>query len=79
MADVEERVKVVIQAELGVDRADLEREARLTDDLGADSLDTVELVMGIEEEFGIEISDADAGKLCTVGELIDHVAGRVGQ
>ncbi len=76
MADeksVEERVKDVIVAQLGVDPSEVKPEASFIDDLGADSLDTVELVMALEEEFGMEIPDEEAEKIKTVGETIEHV------
>ncbi|MCX7697976.1 MAG: acyl carrier protein [Candidatus Goldbacteria bacterium] len=70
---VEERVKDVIVAQLGVDPSEVKPEASFVDDLGADSLDTVELVMALEEEFGIEIPDEEAEKIKTVGEAIEHI------
>ncbi len=82
MADektVEERVKDVIVAQLGVDPSEVKPEASYVDDLGADSLDTVELVMALEEEFGIEIPDEEAEKIKTVGETIEHIKAKISQ
>jgi acyl carrier protein len=75
---IEERVKDVIVAQLGVDPSEVKPEASFVDDLGADSLDTVELVMALEEEFGLEIPDEDAEKIKTVGETIEHVKSKLG-
>lgn len=71
---VEERVKSVIIDELGVDEEEVTANARFIDDLGADSLDSVEIVMRLEEEFGIEIPDEDAGKIVSVRDAIDYIA-----
>ena len=73
MASVEEKVKHIIVEQLGVDEEEVKPEASFVDDLGADSLDVVELVMALEEEFGMEISDEDAEKLRTVKEAIDYI------
>ncbi|RME41511.1 MAG: acyl carrier protein [Deltaproteobacteria bacterium] len=73
MASVEERVKQIIAEQLGVDEAQVTPEASFMDDLGADSLDTVELVMALEEEFDIEISDEDAEKIQKVQDAIDYI------
>ncbi len=73
MATVEERVKKVVEEQLSVNADQITREASFIDDLGADSLDTVELVMALEEEFGIEIPDEDAEKITKVGEAIDYI------
>ena len=73
MADVEQKVKDIIINELGVEAEKVTPEARFVDDLGADSLDTVELVMAFEEEFGMEIPDEDAEKLQTVGDAISYI------
>lgn len=74
-AAVEERVKKIIIDQLGVDEAEVTTEAKFIDDLGADSLDTVELVMALEEEFGIEIPDEDAEKIVTVKDAIAYIQG----
>jgi acyl carrier protein len=72
-AVVEERVKKIIIDQLGVDEAEVTPGAKFIDDLGADSLDTVELVMALEEEFGVEIPDEDAEKITTVQQAISYV------
>ncbi len=69
----EEKVKKIIIDQLGVDEAEVTAEAKFVDDLGADSLDTVELVMALEEEFGIEIPDEDAEKIATVQDAITYI------
>ena len=76
MASVEERVKQIIVEQLGVDEAEVTPKASFVDDLGADSLDTVELVMALEEEFEIEIPDEDAEKITTVHQAIDYINER---
>ena len=73
MASVEERVKQIIVEQLGVDEAEVTSTASFVDDLGADSLDTVELVMAFEEAFGIEIPDEDAEKIATVQDAIGYI------
>ena len=73
MADIEAKVKDIIINELGVEAEKVTPEASFVEDLGADSLDTVELVMAFEEEFGIEIPDEDAEKLQTVGDAINYI------
>ena len=70
---VSEKVKSIIAEQLGVKKEEVNDEAKFIDDLGADSLDTVELVMALEEEFGIEIPDEDAEKMVTVGEAIKYI------
>jgi acyl carrier protein len=70
---IEERVKKVIEEQLSVNQEQITRDASFIDDLGADSLDTVELVMALEEEFGIEIPDEEAEKITKVGEAIDYI------
>jgi acyl carrier protein len=77
MAAVEEKVKKIIVEQLGVDEEDVTPDASFVDDLGADSLDTVELVMAFEEEFGIEIPDEDAEKILTVQNVMDYIKERV--
>ena len=70
---VPDKVKSIIAEQLGVKPEDVTPQASFIDDLGADSLDTVELVMALEEEFGIEIPDEDAEKMTTVGEAIKYI------
>lgn len=74
---IEERIKKIISEQLGVDEEDVVPEAKFVDDLGADSLDTVELVMALEEEFNIEIPDEEAEKIQTVGAAIDFIKEKV--
>ena len=73
MASVEERVKDIVAEQLGVEKDKIKRESNFVNDLGADSLDTVELVMELEEEFDISIADDAAEKIQTVGEAIEHI------
>ena len=73
MSDVAERVKKIVVEHLGVDAEKVNPEASFIDDLGADSLDTVELVMAFEEEFGIEIPDDAAEKILTVKDAVDFI------
>jgi acyl carrier protein len=73
MASVEERVKQIIVEQLGVDEAEVTPTASFVDDLGADSLDQVELVMAFEEAFGIEVPDEDAEKMATVKDAIEYI------
>nr|YP_010873202.1 Acyl carrier protein [Nemalion vermiculare]WGV34458.1 Acyl carrier protein [Nemalion vermiculare] len=68
-----DRVQGIVAQQLGVDKNQVTKEANFADDLGADSLDTVELVMAIEEEFSIEIPDEDAEKIATLGQAIDFI------
>ena len=70
---VEERVKEIIVEQLGVDAGQVNEGAKFVDDLGADSLDTVELVMALEEEFSIEIPDEEAEKIVSVGDAISYI------
>lgn len=73
MSNIEERVKKIIVEQLGVDEAEVKNESSFVEDLGADSLDTVELVMALEEEFDTEIPDEEAEKIPTVQAAIDYV------
>ena len=73
MSNIEERVKKIIAEQLGVKEDEVTTEASFVEDLGADSLDTVELVMALEEEFETEIPDEDAEKLTSVQEAIDYI------
>jgi acyl carrier protein len=73
MPTIEERVKKIIAEQLGVNEGEITNESSFVDDLGADSLDTVELVMALEEEFGTEIPDEEAEKITTVQQAIDYV------
>ena len=73
VAGLEEKVKKIIVDQLGVDAAEVTPEASFIEDLGADSLDTVELVMALEEEFGIEIPDEEAGKIMTVKDAVEYI------
>jgi len=73
MSDIAERVKKIVVEHLGVEAAQVKEDAKFIDDLGADSLDTVELVMAFEEEFGIEIPDEDAEKITRVKEAVEYI------
>ena len=73
MSELEEKVKGIIVEQLGVDEAQVTESAKFVDDLSADSLDTVELVMALEEEFSIEIPDEDAEKITSVGDAVNYV------
>ena len=73
MSDIASRVKKIIVDKLGVDEAEVTNEASFTNDLGADSLDTVELIMEFEKEFNIAIPDDQAEKIATVGQAIDYI------
>lgn len=70
---VEERVRKIVSEQLGSDEKNVTRSSHFVDDLGADSLDTVELVMALEEEFGMEIPDEDAEKIGTVGDAVTYI------
>jgi acyl carrier protein len=76
MADVESKVKDIIMNKLGVEASQVTPEASFTNDLGADSLDTVELVMEFEKEFNLQIPDEDAEKISTVGDAISYLQGK---
>ena len=71
-----DKIKTIIAEQLGVKKEEVTEAAKFIDDLGADSLDTVELVMALEEEFGIEIPDEDAEKMVTVGEAVKYIEGK---
>lgn len=73
MAGEMDKVKKIIAEQLGVDESEITPESHFIDDLGADSLDTVELVMALEEEFGVEIPDEDAEKIQTVGDVDKYI------
>ncbi len=75
--DLAERVYAIVSEQLGVEKESLVPEANLLDDLGADSLDVVELVMAIEEEFAIEVPDADAENIRTLGDITSYIEARV--
>ena len=76
--DIEQRVKTIIVEKLGVDESDITREASFTNDLGADSLDTVELIMEFEKEFDMTIPDEDAEQIATVGDAVDYIREKRG-
>ena len=76
MSSIEDQVRGIIAEQLGVKADEIKNDASFVDDLGADSLDTVELVMALEEEFETEIPDEDAEKITTVQEAIDYVKSR---
>ncbi len=76
MADLDAKVKKIISEQLGVPESDVKPESSFVNDLGADSLDTVELVMALEEEFGVEIPDEDAEKIATVQNAIDYIKAK---
>jgi len=73
MSEIEAKVKDIIVEKLGVDEADVKPEASFTNDLGADSLDTVELIMDFEKKFNVTIPDEDAEKIATVGDAITYI------
>ncbi len=78
-SSVEEKVKELIVQQLGVSESEVVPEAKFIDDLGADSLDLVELVMALEDEYGIDIPDEDVEKIVTVGDAIKYLEQRVSQ
>lgn len=75
--DIEAKVKDIIMNKLGVDAGQVTPQASFTNDLGADSLDTVELVMEFEKEFSVQIPDEDAEKITTVGDAVSYLKGKV--
>jgi len=77
MSDVAAKVKAIIVDKLGVDESEVVNEASFTNDLGADSLDTVELIMDFEKEFDLAIPDDEAEKISTVGEAVAHIEAAV--
>ena len=77
MENIDQRVKKIVAEQLGVNEADIKNESSFVDDLGADSLDTVELIMALEEEFECEVPDEDVEKITTVQQAIDRVGGCV--
>jgi acyl carrier protein len=79
MSAIEKRVKEIIVEQLGVNENEVTPEAKFVDDLGADSLDLVELVMALEEEYNMEISDEDAEKILTVGDAIEYIQAHASQ
>ena len=78
-ATIEERVKKIVVEQLGVKEEEVSSDSSFVDDLGADSLDTVELVMALEEEFNIEIQDEEAEKITTIQQAINFIDARVGE
>jgi acyl carrier protein len=77
MSDIEQRVKKIVAEQLGANEAEVSNASSFVDDLGADSLDTVELVMALEEEFDCEIPDEEAEKITTVQQAIDYVTAHL--
>jgi len=77
MSSIADQVKEIIKEQLGVEEEEIKPEAKFIEDLGADSLDTVELVMAMEEKFGIEIPDSDAEKILTVQDAISYVENHI--
>lgn len=72
-----EKVKVIIAEKLNVDQDEIKLESSIVDDLGADSIDLIELIMNLEEEYGVSISDEEAVKLKTVGDVVDFISSQV--
>ena len=79
MSEIADRVKKIVVEHLGVEESKVTAEASFIDDLGADSLDTVELVMAFEEEFGVEVPDEDAEKLQKVGDVVKYIEEKQGK
>ncbi|MBW8051374.1 MAG: acyl carrier protein [Bacteroidetes bacterium] len=79
MSEIEQKVKSIIIDKLGVEESEVTPDASFTNDLGADSLDTVELIMEFEKEFNIAIPDEQAEKIATVGEAVDYLEANVGK
>ena len=77
MSDNYDKIKEIIIDKLGVDEKKISKEAKFIDDLGADSLDTVELIMQFEEDFNIEIPDEDAEELRSVGQAVDYISNKL--
>ena len=77
MSDIEQRVKKIVSEQLGTEEKSLKNESSFINDLGADSLDTVELVMALEEEFNTEIPDEEAEKITTVQQAIDYISANL--
>ncbi len=78
MSEVAEKVKKIVAEQLGVKEEEIKPESSFVNDLGADSLDTVELVMALEDEFGMEIPDEEAEKIATVGDAIKYIEDKLG-
>ena len=78
MSEIESKVKAIIVDKLGVDEAEVKPEASFTNDLGADSLDTVELIMQLENEFGVHIPEDESNKIQTVGDAIKYIEDAIG-
>jgi len=78
MSDIEAKIKEIIVEQLSVNAEDVVPDAKFIEDLGADSLDTVELVMAFEEEFGLDIPDEEAEKILTVGDAVKHITEKQG-
>ena len=77
MSNIEERVKSIVVKQLGVKEEEIKNESKFIDDLGADSLDTVELVMALEEEFETEVPDEEAEKITTVQQAVDYINNNI--
>ncbi len=75
--DIFETVKSVVAEQLGIDESEITMDSSFNDDLEADSLDIVELMMALEDEFKVEISDDDAGKISTIGDVVEYIKDRI--